>query len=193
MMPSQQTEVWHRHSLELFHLHPSILLLFEWCEKRYEQSLSKRDQTGNNCITVPFSLLLDSYAICIISLKEYDEDWGKKIQLEKFRWHNSQWLEMVETRQMEDNEAYMYGDEGFENYIQDTDILDRPDLFYGAPGERLVFILLGSHACQNCVRSMSMVSKGEQCISDLISCLLVVKLVKSIIVGHLTEKWLHYQ
>ena len=67
-------------------------------------------------------------------LQEYDEEWAKKIQLEKFRWHNSQWLEMVESRQMEDmNDAYMYGDEGF-GYIQDADILDRPDLFYGAPG-----------------------------------------------------------
>ena len=77
---------------------------------------------------------LQSHAIFVFQ-KEYDEDWGKKIQLEKFRWHNSQWLEMVETRQMEDNDAYMYPDEGFENYIQDTDILDRPDLFYGAPGQ----------------------------------------------------------
>lgn len=66
-------------------------------------------------------------------IAEYDEEWAKKIQLEKFRWHNSQWLDMVESRQMEDmNEGYMYGDEGF-GYIQDADILDRPELFYGAP------------------------------------------------------------
>ncbi|CAH1786263.1 unnamed protein product [Owenia fusiformis] len=63
-------------------------------------------------------------------IAEYDEEWAKKIQLEKFRWHNSQWLEMVESRQMDENEAYMYGDEGIGSYIQDTDILDRPDLFY---------------------------------------------------------------
>ena len=35
---------------------------------------------------------------------------------------------------MEDiNDGYMYGDEGF-GYIQDAEILDRPDLFYGPPG-----------------------------------------------------------
>ncbi len=35
---------------------------------------------------------------------------------------------------MEDD-GYMYGgDDGF-GYIQDADILDRPDLFYGAPGK----------------------------------------------------------
>ena len=28
--------------------------------------------------------------------KEFDEEWAKKIQIEKFRFHNSQWLEMVE-------------------------------------------------------------------------------------------------
>ena len=72
---------------------------------------------------------------CVLFSQEYDEEWAKKIQLEKFRWHNSQWLEMVETRQMDDmNEGYMYGDEEIGSYIQDADILDRSDLFYGTPG-----------------------------------------------------------
>ncbi|CAL1547744.1 unnamed protein product [Lymnaea stagnalis] len=64
---------------------------------------------------------------------EFDEEWAKKIQLEKFRWHNSQWLEMVESRQVDEfaDSAYMYPDEpGFDPYLQDADILDRPDLFY---------------------------------------------------------------
>uniref|UniRef100_A0A672MNJ9 Kinesin-associated protein 3-like n=1 Tax=Sinocyclocheilus grahami TaxID=75366 RepID=A0A672MNJ9_SINGR len=55
-------------------------------------------------------------------IAEYDEEWGKKIQSEKFRWHNSQWLEMVESRQMEDAEPYLYGN--------DPDALEQPDLFY---------------------------------------------------------------
>ncbi|KAI7809138.1 kinesin-associated protein 3 [Triplophysa rosa] len=59
-------------------------------------------------------------------IAEYDEEWGKKIQNEKFRWHNSQWLEMVESRQMEDTEPYLYGD--------DPDDLDQPDLFYSTDG-----------------------------------------------------------
>ena len=74
---------------------------------------------------------------CVLSLsQEHDDEWAKKIQLEKFRWHNSQWLEMVESRQMEDmSDSYMYGEEPFHPYLPDTDILDRPDLFYSAPGE----------------------------------------------------------
>lgn len=67
-------------------------------------------------------------------IAEFDEEWAKKIQLEKFRWHNSQWLEMVETRQVTDmGDPYMYPEEypeGYDPYLQDADILDRPDLFY---------------------------------------------------------------
>uniref|UniRef100_A0A673HS33 Kinesin-associated protein 3-like n=1 Tax=Sinocyclocheilus rhinocerous TaxID=307959 RepID=A0A673HS33_9TELE len=59
-------------------------------------------------------------------IAEYDEEWGKKIQSEKFRWHNSQWLEMVESRQMEDAEPYLYGD--------NPDALEQPDLFYSTEG-----------------------------------------------------------
>ncbi|XP_022085406.1 kinesin-associated protein 3-like [Acanthaster planci] len=67
-------------------------------------------------------------------ISEFDEEWAKKIKLEKFRWHNSQWLEMVESRQMDENDGMMYGDEGYSPYIQESDILDRPDLFYGQQG-----------------------------------------------------------
>ena len=69
--------------------------------------------------------------VCYPILQEFDEEWAKKIQLEKFRWHNSQWLEMVETRGYEEmQEPYMYPEEGYDAYLQDADILDRPDLFY---------------------------------------------------------------
>ncbi|XP_008580297.1 PREDICTED: kinesin-associated protein 3, partial [Galeopterus variegatus] len=65
---------------------------------------------------------------------EYDEEWAKKIQSEKFRWHNSQWLEMVESRQMDESEQYLYGDDRIEPYIHEGDILERPDLFYSSDG-----------------------------------------------------------
>lgn len=64
-------------------------------------------------------------------IMEYDEEWAKKIQEEKFRWHNSQWLEMIENRMpMEDNDSLLYDEDG----LMDGDPLDRPDLFYGRPG-----------------------------------------------------------
>uniref|UniRef100_A0A671P8B8 Kinesin-associated protein 3-like n=1 Tax=Sinocyclocheilus anshuiensis TaxID=1608454 RepID=A0A671P8B8_9TELE len=69
-------------------------------------------------------------------IAEYDEEWGKKIQSEKFRWHNSQWLEMVESRQMEDAEPYLYGD--------DPDALEQPDLFYST-AKYIVHIPLQTH------------------------------------------------
>ncbi|XP_022528562.2 kinesin-associated protein 3b isoform X1 [Astyanax mexicanus] len=59
-------------------------------------------------------------------IAEYDEEWGRKIQSEKFRWHNSQWLEMVESRQMDEGEPYLYGD--------DPEGLEQADLFYSTDG-----------------------------------------------------------
>ncbi|XP_067108860.1 kinesin-associated protein 3-like isoform X1 [Osmerus mordax] len=56
-------------------------------------------------------------------IAEYDAEWGSKIQSEKFRWHNAQWLEMVESRQ--EAEPAPHGDESH---------LDRPDLFYSTDG-----------------------------------------------------------
>ncbi|XP_053503258.1 kinesin-associated protein 3b isoform X2 [Ictalurus furcatus] len=61
-------------------------------------------------------------------IAEYDEQWGCKIQCEKFRWFNSQWLEMVESRETEtetEPEPFLYGD---------TETLEPPDLFYSADG-----------------------------------------------------------
>nr|KAF6413438.1 kinesin associated protein 3 [Molossus molossus] len=67
-------------------------------------------------------------------IAEYDGEWAKKIQSEKFRWHNSQWLEMVESRQLDEGEQCLYGEERVEPYIHDGDILERPDLFCGSDG-----------------------------------------------------------
>ncbi|XP_065068315.1 kinesin-associated protein 3-like [Rhopilema esculentum] len=70
-------------------------------------------------------------------ISECDEEWGKKILIEKFRWHNSQWLEMVENHaedgEDDPNNLLYYDDENPYN----SDILDRPDLFYGHPEDLL--------------------------------------------------------
>lgn len=54
-------------------------------------------------------------------VQEYDEEWGRKIQSEKFRDYNNQWLEMVESRQVDEPESYLYDNDN-----------DRADLFYSA-------------------------------------------------------------
>ncbi|KAF3698889.1 Kinesin-associated protein 3 [Channa argus] len=56
-------------------------------------------------------------------IAEYDEEWGRKIQSEKFRFHNNQWLEMVESRQADESESFIYDNDN-----------DRTDLFYSADG-----------------------------------------------------------
>uniref|UniRef100_H2YG61 Kinesin-associated protein 3 n=1 Tax=Ciona savignyi TaxID=51511 RepID=H2YG61_CIOSA len=52
-------------------------------------------------------------------IMEHNEDWGKRIKLEKFRWHNSQWIEMVETQQQDDEDDDMYD----LPYLRDDDLL----------------------------------------------------------------------
>lgn len=84
--------------------------------------------------------------VCDLTLdiiSEFDEVWAKRIQKEKFQWHNSQWLEMVQTQggregDIGEDDPYLFGgpDDNFSAYVQDADILDRPDLFY--PGEQLL-------------------------------------------------------
>uniref|UniRef100_A0A8C5ARJ4 Kinesin-associated protein 3a n=1 Tax=Gadus morhua TaxID=8049 RepID=A0A8C5ARJ4_GADMO len=71
---------------------------------------------------------------------ECDEAWGRRIQSEKFRWHNSQWLEMVESQQLDSaGEPYVFGDDpgNGDPFLDSEDmILERPDLFYGAGTHR---------------------------------------------------------
>ncbi|TSN30222.1 Kinesin-associated protein 3 [Bagarius yarrelli] len=68
-------------------------------------------------------------------IAEYDEEWKKKIQNEKFRWHNSQWLEMVVNQQMDEVEPFLYAADG-ETFLQETDALEQPNFFYSA--DRLI-------------------------------------------------------
>ncbi|XP_051926084.1 kinesin-associated protein 3a [Hippocampus zosterae] len=67
-------------------------------------------------------------------IAEYDDEWGKRIQNEKFRWYNCQWLEMVENRQLDETgESLLYGDDG-DPFMENGDILERPDFLYSADG-----------------------------------------------------------
>ncbi|KAG8182560.1 hypothetical protein JTE90_007297 [Oedothorax gibbosus] len=61
-------------------------------------------------------------------ISEFNEEWAKKIQIEKFRWHNCQWLEMIESQQMD--EADFYGEDSYTPRIQD--FLNPSDLLYGS-------------------------------------------------------------
>ncbi|XP_013884463.1 kinesin-associated protein 3 [Austrofundulus limnaeus] len=60
-------------------------------------------------------------------IAENDEDWCRKIQSKTFCWYNSQWLGMVENRQLD-------GTTEPQQYEVDQDFLERPDLFSTADG-----------------------------------------------------------
>ncbi|XP_034244618.1 kinesin-associated protein 3 isoform X2 [Thrips palmi] len=49
---------------------------------------------------------------CLDVIKECNEDWASRIKLEKFRWHNSQWLEMVESQALDTSGYGQLGDDG---------------------------------------------------------------------------------
>ena len=92
-------------------------------------------------------------------LKDYDEEWAKKIQIEKFRFHNSTWLDMVENARGSgpnsnrygssmvgqnrpvnynasfDNEEYYPEDEPLEIYmaVQDAEAVAAVNKSYGNP------------------------------------------------------------
>jgi hypothetical protein len=76
-------------------------------------------------------------------ISAYSEGWANKIKLEKFRWHNSQWLDMVESRAIEDP-ANTYGEDAPYDlsYIQDADMLDDANMYYADPDEYDAALLL---------------------------------------------------
>lgn len=48
---------------------------------------------------------------CLDVIKECNEEWASRIKLEKFRWHNSQWLEMVESQALDTSGYGQLGDD----------------------------------------------------------------------------------
>ncbi|KAF0305674.1 Kinesin-associated protein 3 [Amphibalanus amphitrite] len=57
-------------------------------------------------------------------IAEADPAWATRIRLEKFRWHNSQWLDMVETQPAEEVTAY---DTDGEPFLHERDVLYQSD------------------------------------------------------------------
>ena len=58
---------------------------------------------------------------------EISPDWSQKLMSEKFRFHNAQWLEMVQSQTLEDlNSAAYYQDDDDDDdgLLHDSDILD---------------------------------------------------------------------
>ncbi|KAM9469369.1 kinesin-associated protein 3-like isoform 1-T1 [Clarias gariepinus] len=85
-------------------------------------------------------------------IAEYDEQWGCKIQCEKFRWFNSQWLEMVENRETE-TEPFLYGD---------TETLQPPDLFYSTATDQTAGLPLRTGFAQTSRSTPESPARGQQ-------------------------------
>ncbi|CAL4128904.1 unnamed protein product, partial [Meganyctiphanes norvegica] len=73
-------------------------------------------------------------------ISEHDEDWSSRIQCHKFRWYNSQWLEMVEEAETLDTMGgeEMAGGEGLgHSYLHHSDVLAHHGLYSGSLEEDL--------------------------------------------------------
>ncbi|KAK3889150.1 hypothetical protein Pcinc_006727 [Petrolisthes cinctipes] len=66
-------------------------------------------------------------------ISENDNDWAVRIQCHKFRWYNSQWLDMVEEAENVDTmggEEMAGGEEGLgHSYLHHSDVLDHQGLY----------------------------------------------------------------
>lgn len=66
-------------------------------------------------------------------IAEFDDEWAKRVQHEKFRHHNQNWLDMVESRQTDDV-SDTFGEDEIGRFIQGDEMLNHPDLYYSADG-----------------------------------------------------------
>lgn len=51
---------------------------------------------------------------CLNVVADRNEEWGNRIRIEKFRHHNSQWLEMIDSQQLLQEEEEQQKEEKFE-------------------------------------------------------------------------------
>lgn len=59
--------------------------------------------------------------------KEFDAVLAKRIKLEKFRWHNSQWVEMIESQHdVAADHDDLYDDDVLSPYLQEGNLLYEP-------------------------------------------------------------------
>ncbi|XP_049812415.1 kinesin-associated protein 3 isoform X1 [Schistocerca nitens] len=70
--------------------------------------------------------------VCLDIIAECNVDWAERIKLEKFRWHNSQWLEMVESTVMDNTTCSLEPDMNDMPPYYTDDILQRTLLYPSA-------------------------------------------------------------
>ncbi|EFO94410.1 hypothetical protein CRE_13426 [Caenorhabditis remanei] len=95
-----------------------VQLLYVFLQLLKHKELSARLMTQDSALGAHMiDLMHDANAavreVCdnaLLIMGEHSEDWAKRIAGERFKWHNAQWLEMVER---DDHEFAPYDDEDF--------------------------------------------------------------------------------
>ncbi|KAK6618968.1 hypothetical protein RUM44_003349 [Polyplax serrata] len=65
---------------------------------------------------------------CLDIISECSDEWKKRIMVDKFRFHNSQWLEMVESQALDDSGGFGLGDEDLPPYLS-SDLMQHTMLY----------------------------------------------------------------
>src|SRR5437879_279607 len=69
-------------------------------------------------------------------IAEYDPEWASKIKVEKFRAHNKQWLDMIQSQRVEEDASDPYGSgSGLDDAFNYPNFLLRPDLLTDSQSE----------------------------------------------------------
>lgn len=80
----------------------------------------------------------------VLFTQEHDNEWAVRIQCHKFRWYNSQWLDMVEEAENIDTMGgeEMAGGEGLgHSYLHHSDVLDHQGIYSGLSLISVLFVL----------------------------------------------------
>lgn len=68
--------------------------------------------------------------LCLETIKEFDESWTDRIKTEKFQWHNSHWLEMIQNQILDKTS---YPDDNGSDYFPHYNVLQNSSIFnYGS-------------------------------------------------------------
>ncbi len=85
---------------------------------------------------------------CLDIIKDFDDTWTDRVKIEKFQWHNSQWLSMIQDQMLNTNSF-----EKTYSEASNDDILPQYDLF-----QQSLMFQSGSHLSLSVDGSMEMLS-----------------------------------
>lgn len=86
---------------------------------------------------------------CLDIIKDFDDTWTERVKMEKFQWHNSHWLEMIQSQMLSSNNF----DKAYGESLCNDDVLPHYDLL-----QQSMMFQSGSHLSLSVDGSMEVIS-----------------------------------